>query len=340
MTSKVVLSEKEIKAGTTEIIIPESSGTTVQTIGLVVGAFGDMDECEGLLERVITPPEGGTFMKFVGCSYLFKGFPMNQFVENLGLAKALISFLPRVIILKSFLFTTSFILLFFFARRRLIHYLNLFIGMIYDRTVIRTHMNEKRYNPFTKELRRATELVLNKEYIVKKSLIDYSAIEMKDNEGNFNVRNLELSVLMAKITYLIYFFLEHDNAYRFRVQDILELVNKENVRKNIVAEIDRLFRVLIEREHPSYGERAKWIALRRIAINFLRFNSMARRIVKNILLEIDIEKVKLDEADWYFCLRRKTYSFRGVPLELRLREKVLIDKEKGHTIPKFIYKNQ
>jgi len=55
------------------------------------------------------------------------------------------------------------------------------------------------------------------------------------------------------------------------------------------------------------------------------------------LLELDYGKIKTDEADWYFCLKRKDYNFKGVLYEGRLIEKERIDREKGHKIPKVIF---
>jgi len=313
----------------------KKSGTTASTIGFVQGAFGDMEDCEALLEKIVTPPEGGTFMKFYGCSYLFKGFPVTDFVENLSLAKALLSFVPREIIAKSFLFKTSLIFLFLFARKRFLYYANLYFGMIFDRTIVKANMNEIRYNIFAKELRRATDKALRMEFEPRKPFNQYVALEIIEH------KKLRLLVLIAKVLEFSYFIFEHDNAYRFRAQDILENLDRKNVVNNgVISEVKRLLQILIDREDEVWGLKSKWITVRKMAILFLYFSPTARRIAKNILLEFDVDKVKLDEADWYFCLRRKTYKFRNISLEDRLEEKAKIDKEKGHINVKFIYKSQ
>ena len=56
-------------------------------------------------------------------------------------------------------------------------------------------------------------------------------------------------------------------------------------------------------------------------------------IVDKIIREkqkLDTDKLKLDEDDWYFCLKRRGFNFRNLRLDQRLRLKKMIDKDKGH----------
>ncbi len=57
-------------------------------------------------------------------------------------------------------------------------------------------------------------------------------------------------------------------------------------------------------------------------------------------MELDTKKVGLDEADWYFCLRRNTHNYRGIPLPERLAELERIDAERKHMYVKVEYKQQ
>ena len=120
---------------------------------------------------------------------------------------------------------------------------------------------------------------------------------------------------------------------------MLESLDKKAIEQNPVKELKRLMDLLISREAPHTYEKRKWIKLRDIIIPFMRIHKMTRETVKNIMLEMDIEKIKLDESDWYFCLRRKCYNYRGVTIEDRLKEAERIDKEKGHQFLVFEYLN-
>ena len=55
-----------------------------------------------------------------------------------------------------------------------------------------------------------------------------------------------------------------------------------------------------------------------------------REFVREYLLELNLDKIKPDEHDLYFTLRRSTYRFRDVSVEERVKEAERIDKEKGH----------
>src|SRR3990167_887349 len=93
----IICNIEESKKQVEEIL--KKWGEEKKPIQIVSGAYGDMEHCEAIIESVITPPEGGTFVKFLGCSYLFKGYPEKSMVEyGLGIGKAMISILPREIL--------------------------------------------------------------------------------------------------------------------------------------------------------------------------------------------------------------------------------------------------
>lgn len=312
----------------------EKAGTTTNYMaGFVAGAFGDMEDCEGLLEKVITPKEGGTYMKFYGCDYLFKSFPVSEVVENLGLAKALISFVPREVIAKSFLFSVATILLFIFQRKKFLYLANLWIGMIYDRTVVKAGMPPERYNQFSVEFKRAANAAILNQAVgieLTKPLDKHDAVE------SVKAKRLPYLVLIAKTVGFVAFVLELDTAYRFRFQDALENVDKENAKKDVIGEVRRIVNLMIERERDD-SVRKKIVHIGRILFPVLRMSNMMRRLAREFLIGLDMDKIKLDDADWYFCLRRRGYDFRGVPLEKRLEEKKRIDKERNHLVLNFVY---
>jgi len=133
---------------------------------------------------------------------------------------------------------------------------------------------------------------------------------------------------IANIGDFIALFLEYDNAYRFRLQDILVLKSNVAARKNIKKEVSRLFDILIERE-TSGPQAEKWEKTRKIILLLLRLK-IFREYFTSILINIHPAEVMIDENDWYFCLRRKSFNFKGKTLEERLKIKDEIDKEKGH----------
>lgn len=286
---------------------------------IVNGAIGDMEGCTGILEKVITNDDS-VYCKWFGCSYLFKGYPDRAIVEGLGLAKAMISAIPRELIEKSFWSKFALVMMFLFQRRKFIHLCHVWFNTIYTNEVLKSGSNPQRYGRSVKELRRAVYAVLN---------ADYDLLH-----GDFQAMNKdEVKELIAKVTEFVCLFIELDSAYRFRIQDAFGNLDKAAVKKDVVKEMRRIFNLMLEREKPT-GIRHKISSAANLCILFLRLSKGAREWTRNLLLELDIEKLRLDEDDWYFCLRRDNYNFEGVPLENRLALKKWLDDIKGHVMLK------
>lgn len=295
-----------------------------QRVAFVDGALGEMPDCMGVLELpVIMPPEGGTFIKFYGCDYLLKGFPERSVVEGLGLAKAMISAIPREVLGKNWLMIAGTILTFLFRRKKFIHDCHVWFNTIYVNEVAKIGIPPERYNKMTKELKRAAYKVMGKE---PKDLL----------HGDFHLRNKEeLNELIACIVEFLCVFIELDTAYRFRLQDGFMVLNKENVKKDVVKEIQRVADTMIKREHKDWGIAHKVEYASKLFLLFLRLSKQAREWVTKYLLELDIDQIKFDQDDWYFVLKRRGYDFGGWTLEDRLEERERIDRQHNHVMLKF-----
>lgn len=313
-TDKITIEQPKNEAELIEFIKRNTNGSNQYAV--VAGAFGDMEDCDAIVEQFIYPPEGGAFTKFYGCSYLFKGVPLKQVVEGIGFAKSTISEIPREIIAKSLYIKLSLLLFALFSKKRFIHYARVYFKSALSHSIERFHFPDSRRNKLTREMNRALEVAIRREIKRKKV-----------NDGEFYQ-------LVRDIAKFVWMFIEYDNAYRLRLQDILENIDKGAIAKTPVKEIRRLFALLIERENKYVGIRHKWIQMRRLVIPILCFSKDARELMKQFLLELNTEITKLDEDDWYFSLRRRGYLFRGMSLDDRLKEKERIDKEKGHIILK------
>ena len=81
-----------------------------------MGAFGDMANCEGYIESEVRPQGGGLESQLYGITYRFKGYPRNEVVEGIGLAKAMISVFPRMILSNSIPLKLFIVFMFIFRR--------------------------------------------------------------------------------------------------------------------------------------------------------------------------------------------------------------------------------
>lgn len=141
--------------------------------------------------------------------------------------------------------------------------------------------------------------------------------------------------IIDKIVLALGMFLECDDSYRYRVQDIFGELNKESFIKNPSRELARLFRVLRERGdnsrsgmagvpvHDGVAERvAPLIVGLRVA--FFLFPSWKYCAV-SFVKEVNLDIMRLDEGDRYHCMVRPDYAYGGVPFEERIAERKRID---------------
>ena len=131
-----------------------------------------------------------------------------------------------------------------------------------------------------------------------------------------------------ELIFCIAMYLQFSTSYRVRVQDFFEIFNKERFNKAPFWEIIRVKRLMMQRENAQV-EKEKMSLL----FNYLAIVTIFRtKVICKLVAEIDIERMRFDESDWYFVLRRPSYDFKGVSLRERLKEAERIDKEQGNII--------
>jgi len=123
------------------------------------------------------------------------------------------------------------------------------------------------------------------------------------------IKRVLTNYLPVSIVNAIIMILEYDNAYKYRVQDILPELNKNKLIGYFSTrnEVLRLCDLYISRESLCY--QGKMSAIRKlvsIAIFFPKLNKMIRDILK----EIDIEKIKFDKIDLYWVRQRPVEDYK------------------------------
>lgn len=301
------------------------------------GIFGELPGCDGILEEIIDTPEklaqngldpkaGGTYTKVYGCSYLYKGYPAAWRIYGMEQAKSDISNIPRLIIGKSILYALAVGLRFIFQRRKFVHDLHILFEDIRHKTIRHYSPPYERYNQRAKEIARATDAAVKAVFKVDETrkLVtnDYDA---KDTKW----QPIELPIVITKVVAFICLIIDSDGAYGFRLGDGFNELDKENARRSGPAEFFRIIDILIERE-TALGVPGKWKMIKLGFRGMFLFMPKMRQFMQIFLLELDKNKVGLDEAERYFVLRRDSYNFMGLSLNERLKKLDEIDKEKGH----------
>lgn len=123
-----------------------------------------------------------------------------------------------------------------------------------------------------------------------------------------------------KAVWCIAMFVEMDNAYRYRLQDILPLIDK---KKPIRKEILRITDILTSREQN--GIEWKWKMLR-IVIGMILVKPHIKKTIKAMIDEIDMELIKPKPGDLYYMARYFDYNFQGLPYEIRASWKAQEDE--------------
>ena len=120
-----------------------------------------------------------------------------------------------------------------------------------------------------------------------------------------NIKNPKIRDIFCAI-------MQFDPAYRYRIQDMLEIIDKKEFERNPYKEIIRLWKIFRERSPGGYLTDSKGIKLQYL-IWILRLNPWIMKELKEFIRNVDIEKVKLSKEDWYWCCRQyEEYHFRGI----------------------------
>jgi hypothetical protein len=139
------------------------------------------------------------------------------------------------------------------------------------------------------------------------------------------------------IALIIMMILEFDNAYRYRVQDLVGETSKENL-KSLVKEIKRLFKIYLEREIQNqdileWGARGKFYRL--YILRFLFYLPKFRNAFLKALDEINLENIKFDINDRFHISFWRGYDYEGKSFDERYQ--FFLDTFKGE-FPPFIKK--
>lgn len=264
----------------------------------------------GIVEERIYPESSGSLTKLVGCSYLYKGYPDIRIMANLNLSKDASWILVNLVENKMFLFGMG--LMYIFRRKRFNRHF--------------TRLCESYFKVAYDILKKQDFIPQDYEWCVSvKELYRVSQI-MIDKFKDGNMRNI-----LSKFRDIALMIPENDTAYRFVLQDALSEIDILNL-KNPIKEIRRIFDIVVDREFCG-DQKNKWRRVEKKIVWTLRI-PIIRKYLIEFLSQLDYEKIKLDESDWYFVLGHHCYNYRGVSAEEREREKARIDIEKKHTIPK------
>lgn len=229
-----------------------------------------------LIEKIEVKAYEGTLVWYQGAKQPKKGFPSPQALYALNQIKK--------IIIEGFSILNIFIALGIFIsdKNRLLRSFN----VIFDKIFLNFKIKD--------------------EYLCKSAFNLAKFVQgLLENLGIDKTIAYEFAFNIAQI-------IEYDDAYRYRVQDVMSEINNDNMLKNPRKELLRLMDIWQERDRP--GVTAKMRKIITPITYFLYIPKFKKAFVSNVY---SLHEMRYDDADWYWVCRRSDYNFGGVSYEER-----------------------
>lgn len=234
------------------------------------------------LTKVELPSEGGVLTFMEHYEYPYRGFPYMEFVDKSDTIKKLIRGSLSGLYHS---FKKNKWKLFLALPAVLIFRELLWAGVYtFYLTIERLKIKSFRYSKAIRELYRAFSIPRN---------------DPKTMEFRFMLRDVLCMIL------------EFDNAYRFRFQDIICELNKEQLKKNPIKELNRLLKDASGREKDQKISDT-WKLVRMFNSFYLRFDRQLKKLIVDVLLNLNLEELKFTPEDTTFWGVRKDYVFRNI----------------------------
>lgn len=271
------------------------------------------DPHHGIVENITRSEEGQIFTKLQGCSYIYKGYPDHKIMDALDTSMDISWIVANILRKKIVLLGVIMGFVFFrpIMRKIFLNVCNEYFKVAYSPLERKKFFpNEGReYCKPIKEIYRVTQEVIK------------------------DIKNERMQETISKFRDLILLKIEMDTAYRFKVQDVLPMIDLVLLKRDPVRAIRQLIDLVQGREFCG-DQKIKWGKIKRPITLFLKISKKRKKGLIKFFSWLDLNKIRIDEDDWYFCLQRQDYSYRGWSFENRVKERARLDEEKGHNIPR------
>lgn len=233
------------------------------------------------LQKVEFPEAGGIFTWMEGYEQPYRGFPFHEFVDRIDfikkISRATLSGLFHALKGKKARLITLIpaIWLLRVALRVIVY--------VFSRMVERFRIKRICYSQPIRELHRVFSM------------------ERYGEDEKTRILRLQLRDLICMI-------LEFDNAYRYRMQDIIVELNQLVLRKKPIPELVRLLTILQTREKEQ-DIIDTWTLLKLFVRFYLRIDRQLKHLIIDVFSQLDLNEMKLSIEDKFYCKPRKDYNF-------------------------------
>ncbi len=252
------------------------------------------------------PPEGGIYVHYHQLPYPKKGFPYPEAVHMNDVLKRVTMTMVKSIATKDMLI--PFITMALMPWKKKMRIVNKFLenyNRIGDWLLVGHYLKPERCTNFVRSLRVSLDWFLD-EFEIDETV-----------KSNF-----------IRIFCMI---IEYDDAYRYRLEDILTETTKEKLLDNPKAEIRRLKNIYIAREKTQAMD--GFVTIFNLFEKALLHPKVRRAFRYSIefLRDEEFKMMQLDNADRYHVLLRNEYDYLGRTYEDRAQ--ILIDFHENRKLP-------
>ncbi len=233
-------------------------------------------------KKVEYPAGGGIHLWLKGLKYPIKGFPEPENVAANNIAKRIL--INQVKIWAKYPLSACYLL----TNKGRNLWFREYLDIIYP-VIERALYEPSKYNNLSRELFKMVPIFLK-------------GIGIQEE-----VANVMGHVVAAMI--------EHDDAYRYRIEDLLSETNKDFMMKYPAKEMAMMVKVLGERDNRKHLVQ-KFDSIRRI-LTIAFWLPSVKKAFRDALSVCNFEHMQLDEIDRYHTLRYSTYDFAGLPFDER-----------------------
>ena len=162
---------------------------------------------------------------------------------------------------------------------------------------------------------RNADYLLHDVFLEEKYMVETSS-EIRKFIRNFLTQLGIKSEISEKTAEIFSTLIEYDDAYRYRLEDLLSETSKELMIRQPAKEIKKIIRIHTEREiiHPQVPAKFKSFAY---IISFMMWNRKVQGAFIYSLKQSYFKNFQLDEADIYHTLLRTDYNVAGKSYEER-----------------------
>ncbi len=251
-----------------------------------------------VFEKVVIPPDGGIFVKYQGCLEMKKGFPFPKATWAMDLVKKylmnfVMTFNNAGLIPAMLVFALT---PWYFKKRIIKNAVKRFCNFG-DYAMETIYLKPQYTTATTKQIR-----LLLSEF--------WTSLGFKRKDGE------QLGRVFSTL-------IEYDDAYRYRIQDILSTTTEYKLIKRPIREVSKLLRVSTKRDQ-QVSHKFRWVGT---ILTVALLSPKIRKAFRAALGAVNFKDMQMAPCDIYHSMLREGYDYGGLTEQERIDKWIDIHKD-------------